>query len=141
MNVLSTQSSIEDAASRLKSVFDTKGQIDDSNSMVMASFGYNTYEELKAAAKNRMDHINREYCLTSMPDDFLLVDYKKIVSDLQEACADSIKPLLKEAYKDEGVRSYCLTQIDQIANAAKYKQEIWRIDDKIAAVKESNGEI
>ena len=141
MNVLSTQSSIEDAASRLKSVFDTKGQIDDSNSMVMASFGYNTYEELKAAAKNRMDHINREYCLTSMPDDFLLVDYKKIVSDLQEASADSIKPLLKEAYKDEGVRSYCLTQIDQIANAAKYKQEIRRIDDKIAAVKESNGEI
>ena len=141
MNVLSTQSSIEDAASRLKSVFDTKGQIDDSNSMVMASFGYNTYEELKEAAKNRMDYINREYCLTSMPDDFLLVDYKKIVSDLQEASADSIKPLLKEAYKDEGVRSYCLTQIDQIANAAKYKQEIRRIDDKIAAVKESNGEI
>ena len=34
-----------------------------------------------------------------------------------------------------------MTQIDQIANAAKYKQEIKRIDDKIAAVKESNGEI
>ena len=51
MNVLSTQSSLEDAEARLKMVFDAKGQIDDSNSMVMASFGYDTYENLKKSSK------------------------------------------------------------------------------------------
>lgn len=141
MNLLSTQSSIEEAGARLKVIFDEKGRIDDSNSMVMASFGYNTYEELKKAAKERMIYINREYCLTSMPEDFLMVDYKKVVSDLQESFVESIKPLLTEAYYDEKIHSYCLTQINQKLNAEKYWEEIRRIDNEIADIKTHNEDI
>lgn len=141
MNVLSTQSSLEDAEARLKMVFDAKGQIDDSNSMVMASFGYDTYENLKKAARARLDFINQEYCLAKMPEDFLLVDYKKIVSDLQEASADSIKPLLEEAYRDEKIYLYCMNQIKQPLQAGKYQQEVRAIDEKIDDIKSLNSNL
>lgn len=141
MNLLSTQSSIEDAEARLKAVFDARGQIDDSNSMVMAAFGYDTYENLKNAARTRMNYINHMYRLASMPDDFLLVDYKKIVSDLQESSADSIKPLLAEAYYDEQVHLFCLNQINQPSHVGKYLGEVRRIDNNIASFRGDNSEI
>lgn len=141
MNVFSTQSSIENAESWLTKVFDAKGQIDDSNSMVMASFGYESYEELKEAAKTRMDYINREYCLDKMPEDFLLVDYKKMVSDLQESSAESIKPLLAKSYHDENVHSFCLNRINQPPYAGKYQREVRQIDDKIESINQENSDI
>lgn len=141
MNVLSTQTSIENAASKMKTAFDAKGKIDDSNSMVMASFGYSTYEELKEAAKTRMDYLNREYCLDSMPEDFLLVDYKKIVSELQEVSSDSIKPLLKDAYNEATIQKYCLQQINQPMYGGKYLQEARIIDARIKDIEVANAEL
>lgn len=141
MNVLSSATSIKDLSSKLKVVFDKNGQIDDSNSMVMAAFGYNCYDELKMDAKKHMDNINQKYCLKDKPDDFLIVDYKKIVLDLQKASKDSIKELLNEAYDDEKVHSYCVKQIVQAHNGRNYNRNIGIIDDKISSFIEKNNNI
>ncbi len=141
MNTLSAVNSLEEAQQRLKKVFDEKGQFDDSNSMVMASFGYASYQELKAAASARMNYLNSAYSLRTQPDDFLLEDYQERVKKLRQEAAGQLMPLLQKAYQSAAIQKYCKGRIKSRALCEKYCAELHKIDEKIKEVSLKNEEI
>lgn len=143
MNTLCGVSSMEEAQRRFQDTFDAKGQIDDSNSMVMASFGYNTYEELRGEAARRMEYLNTTYSLPEQPDDFLLQDYQKKLQVLQQEYDERMKELLQKAYRLHSVSEYCRAQIEHPDFRETYCNcnEISSLQKKIGSTEQKNREI
>ena len=142
MATFSSRSSLDEVRERLQAIYDKRGgNTDDSNSIVMASFGYENYEELQKAAAERYEFLCEEYGIKEMPEDFFRVDYQKKFSDLQKSFADSMKPLLDEAYREEAIHNYCLAKAGQAGFGTRYRETFQTIEDRICEIRRKNEEI
>lgn len=77
LNVLIRTSSLLEAEKLLTETFDQYQQLDDSHSMAMVAFGFETYPELQAMARKRLLKLEEIYDLKNLPNDFFVEDYVK----------------------------------------------------------------
>jgi len=75
LNTFAQTGTLKQAAEQMTDTFDRYGKVDDSNSLVIAAFGFDPEHTLQAAARERLDALERQYSLGSKPEDFLVVDY------------------------------------------------------------------
>ena len=75
LNIFAQTGTLKQAAEQMTDTFNRYGQGDDSNSMAIAAFGFGPELTLQAAARDRLDALERQYGLSRMPEDFLVVDY------------------------------------------------------------------
>ncbi len=137
MSTFGAVNSWEEAETRITNMFNAKGQIDDSNSMILTAFGYENYGQFKEAAVRRMNELNETYALPSMPNDFLVEDYQKKLQLLQDKSADTLHPLLQRAYELRPIQSYCLKRANSPELTMKYGIEVAAIQAETERVKQS----
>lgn len=75
LNIFAQAGTLKQAAEQMTDTFDRYGHGDDSNSLAIAAFGFDQEHTLQAAARERLDELERQYGLSRMPEDFLVVDY------------------------------------------------------------------
>lgn len=141
MSTLGEADSLENAQDSLKNMFDLRGNHDDSNSLVMAAFGYADYTELKDAANKRMEYLNTKYLLDSQPDDFLVTDYQKHYQKLEQEYARQLMPILEEAYSLTAIQDYCMQQVHKPPFQQKYCGKIAEIQVAIRELHYKNKDI
>ena len=101
--------SAEGMGQSIDEAYITYGKHDDSNTLAMKFFGYESFEAFRESAGKRLEALNREY-LAELPD-LLERDY---VAENREAAAKapSLLAALKERFeKDEAVGAYCEQQV------------------------------
>ena len=136
MNTLLSSATLEEAAQNVKRMLDVKGRIDDCNSMAVTFFGFDDYEQIRAAAAARMETITTAY-LQGKPKDFLTVDYSKKLQKLQERAAEQIDPLLQSAFDLPIIRLYCAKRLSSPVNA-KYCRELHSIHERTQSLTQKN---
>lgn len=105
---LANSDSMEEAQQKITAMFDKGGQIDDSNSMIMAAFGFSQYAGLREFAKFRLESLYHKYELNKYPNDFLTTDYSKKFAPPPV----SVDELLERAYDSvPGLQKYCAERI------------------------------
>ncbi len=132
MNLWAQASSLEEARQRLQAVFDARGRMDDSNSLILTAFGYEDYGAFREAARRRLEWLNQEYGLDRLPEDFLVEDYQERARQRQKASAEALSPLLGEAYRLPAVQEYCRRQVEQPGFRSQYGGKAVRIQAEIA---------
>lgn len=124
MNTFAAASSMEEVKQTLQSTFDSIGGYDDSNSMVVSAFGYNSYWELKEAARARMKTLTEEYGLQQLPDNFLTTDYQERADFLRKEFTKRLQPVLEDTFHLPSVHTYCLQMIDTAPENGYWRSQI-----------------
>lgn len=123
LSAIANSGSYEELADRLKGTFDQFGKGDDSNSLAMAFFGFESFDALRSFAQNRNQFLNEQYKLPEKPSNFLRTDYAAIVKTLSKENGDQLKPLLDEAYLDSAIMRYCQECVEQPEIKKRYNSE------------------
>lgn len=97
--------SVEAAETKLIADFDTYGTHDDSSTLAMRTFGFESFESLREACARRSAAICAEY-LDKM-EDLLKTSYVDGFNKAEAALLSSMSALKKNIILDTGVREYC----------------------------------
>ncbi len=141
MTYLSKASSMEEAEAALKELFDQFGGIDDSNSMAGAAFGFESYEEIRRAAKEHLEALTDRYHLDDMPDDFLLTDYEQLLIRMEQEASGELAPLLELAYGLAPIHSYCASCVENKKFSGTYLKDLPGLNDEQRRLEGENARI
>lgn len=97
------------AMNKLSGVFSRYGRHDDSNTMALTTFGYESYEEIKKATEERMTYID-ENIVARLPD-ILERDYTSEVRTVQEGMTVAIGSIQRDAINCPGVIDFVKNEI------------------------------
>ncbi len=128
----------EAVAEGLEKFFATNGTHDDSSTIAMVAFGYETYEDLKKAAEKRLDKISEKF-LTELPE-VLEKDFTAQLSAAEEGNADEEKALKAKLDGEEKVKDFCAARIKEGAFAG-YNEKIQAIDGEKEKLEEATADI
>ena len=116
----------------IQEVFLTYGKHDDSSTIAMKFFGFDSFNAFQDCASRRLEVLNSEY-LTKMPD---LLD-RDYISEYEETASKLPARLsgLKAKFEGEtAVRDFCVEQIKS-GKFPAYEERIAKIDGKKAEIK------
>lgn len=116
----------------LTSFFAEYGRHDDSSTIAMKMFGYETFADLRASLARRLDVLQSTYF--DKMSDLLDMDYDAAYSENDRAMAGRLTSLKDKFASEEGVRAYCLRDL-MAGKYAPYTERIREVDEKIAAEK------
>lgn len=133
LDSLSANSTIEDAQKELTDFFVENGRHDDSSTIAMRIFGYDSFEVLKEAANRRLNTIQSEY-LDEMPD-LLDTDYSLEYEQCESELPERLKGIKERFEADEKVKEYCESLVKN-AECPEYTEYIARIDAQIGEARE-----
>ena len=114
----------------LTSFFLEYGRHDDSSTIAMKMFGYETFEVFKDDCLKRMDVLRAEY-LDKMPD-LLDTDYVYAYEECERTFPRYLADLKEKFSSEQGVDDYCSEYIKE-GKYAPYLDRINAIDQKISA--------
>ena len=112
--------SFDNAMLSLYAMYKDHGKHDDSNTLALTTFGYDSYEDVQKAVMARMEDIN-ENIVGKLPD-ILERDYTGEKVRLEADIANKIDSIRGEAIECDGVISFVKQKI-QDEGYAPYKQE------------------
>ena len=124
--------SIEDAENKLVIAFDTYGTHDDSSSLAMRCFGYESYQSFKEACQERLDTINNEY-LNQM-EGLLDFDYISEYERAEEAYPVQLSSLKKRFESEQAIIDFCSEAL-KTGKFKPYAEKKQNIAKKIAIEK------
>ncbi|MBO5714880.1 MAG: hypothetical protein J6S23_00615 [Clostridia bacterium] len=117
----------------LTSFFLDYGRHDDSSTIAMKIFGYESFEDFKAACLNRMSVLNAEY-FDGMSD-LLDVDYISAYEEYERTFPSKLASLKEKFSSEQGVIDYCSDYIKE-GKYAPYLDRINAINNKISSEKQ-----
>ncbi|MBQ9692556.1 MAG: hypothetical protein IJV70_05315 [Clostridia bacterium] len=97
--------SVEAVENKLISDYDTYGTHDDSSTLAMRCFGYESFESFKAACQKRMDALNEEYFFKMQ--DLLDTDYVMTYDGSKSILETKVAALKDRIASDNKVKEYC----------------------------------
>ena len=121
----------ESMGESIHETFLTYGRHDDSSTIAMKMFGYESFEDFQKCAESRLAVLESEY-LSKMPDllgtDFV-TEYQEVAAKLPAKLA-----VLKDRFeKEEAVLDYCEKQV-LAGKYSGFKDKLKAIDNEIASV-------
>lgn len=125
--------STEKMSEYLTSFFLDYGRHDDSSTIAMKMFGYETYESFNAACLNRMRVLHAEYF--DKMEDLLDVDYVSAYEECERTFPSQLASLKEKFSSEQGVIDYCSDYI-KAGKYTPYLDRIHAIDEKISAEKQ-----
>lgn len=140
LDAINENDSIESIENKLISDYDTYGTHDDSSTLAMRCFGYESLDAFKAACRKRIDTLNADYL--SKLEDLLTTDYIYSYDNCIDTLKSNVIGLRDRIVSDSGVRGFCANCIlkgeypesygasEKIAN--HYSDKIRILDDAIA---------
>jgi len=124
---ISASQDMQGAAKGLEEFFVTNGTHDDSSTIALAAFGFETYAELKALADKRLEEMAEKF-LTELPE-VLETDFASKLETAEVGNADEEKSLKAKLDGEEKVKEFCALRIKEGAYEA-YNEKIQVIDDE-----------
>lgn len=121
---------MEKLGEALYSFFVVNGRHDDSSTIAMKAFGYESYDALKQSFRARLDILNSEY-FEKMPD-ILDVDYGEICEDYERKLPIQLAAIKEKFSETQVAVDYCSEYIKS-GQFAPYTDRIKEIDEKIAS--------
>ena len=94
---------------KLEEIYLKYGTHDDSSTMALTTFGYESYDDLKKAASERLKKINEDY-IDKMPD-FLENSYIDAVERAKKTATIRNNAIAVELYKRPVVAEYCKNKV------------------------------
>lgn len=122
----------EKMAESIYTVFLDYGKHDDSSTIAMKMFGYDSFESLQESASRRLAVLNDEY-ISKMPD---LLE-RDFVAEYEESAAKFPARLagLKTKFEGENaVRDYCVEQV-KTGKYPPYEERIRKVDERVNEAK------
>ena len=104
------------------------GRHDDSSTIAMKMFGYDTYEDFKTACSNRLKALQEEYF--DKMSDLLDSDYVYEYGEYERTFPKQLSVLKEDFQAQQGVMDYCKEYVEA-GNSALYLDKINEIDRKI----------
>lgn len=117
----------------LTSFFIDYGRHDDSSTIAMKMFGYETFDTFKAACQNRLNVLNSEYF--EKMGDLLDVDYVSACEEYDRTIPSQFASLKEKFSSEQGVIDYCSDYIKS-GKYTPYVDRIHEIDEKISSEKQ-----
>ena len=121
--------SIENAENALVEKYDVYGTHDDSSTLALRTFGYNSFDELKSACNSRMAFLNERYL--SKMDDLLTEDYVTKCQRLENDLKTTLSSVKERFTADPAVIEWCRNYIAS-GKYLPYSQAVESIDAKMA---------
>lgn len=121
---------MEEVETSLTNTFYEYGKHDDSSTIALKAFGFDSYEQLQQEAQKRLATITAQY-IDEMPD-LLDTDYHLMEAEIQEEKTLKAKELRRDLANDEGVIAYCKQQIVN-SEYPVFAQKMVAVKDKLAS--------
>lgn len=99
----------EEFETKMTEFFQAAGKHDDSSTIAMKSYGYGSYEELKAEAVRRYAKLDEEY-MAKMAD-LLDVDYIKEFADISRKTDSALGAFKERLFAQEAVDKWCEVEV------------------------------
>jgi len=120
LHMLSLAESADEFTRKLKELYDVRGGYDDSNSMAIAAFGFDSYQDLREAAKARMETLEKTYDLGSLPPEFFTEDYKALFETRYQKVESELEDFLMQAYRLDSIHDHCCRQMSMPLYSERY---------------------
>ena len=128
--------SVEKMGEYLTAFFVENGRHDDSSTLAMKMFGYDTFASLQASLARRLQVLQNLYF--GRMSDLLDADYEAAFGESDRALAGQLASLKEKFAAEAGVTAYCTREI-RAGKYAPYTERIREVDGKIAAERQRIG--
>ena len=120
----------------LTSFFAEYGRHDDSSTIAMKMFGYDTFASLQTSLARRLQVLQRTYF--DRMSDLLDMDYDAAFAENERTMTGRLASLKEKFASEEGVTMYCTREL-RAGKYAPYTERIREVDDKISVERQRIG--
>lgn len=138
LETIVAENDLDCVAASLENTFLEYGRHDDSSTIAMKFFGYENFESIKEAAKNRLEVLNKKYfeMLPSLLDE----DYATSIEEFKSSCPDDLKALKSDLQALPCVKQHCF-EIMKKGQFDIYNSRVAPLEAKVAEHKNKHKEI
>ncbi len=122
----------EQAGEELTKFYYASSVKDDSSTIALKAFGYETYEQLKEACARRLAAMDEKYL--SKMEDLLTVDYTYQREECDRIFPTKLQSLKGRFAEETAVKMYCRQQVEN-GKFPPYEENIRRVDAQIEGVR------
>lgn len=138
LETIVAENDLDAVSAKLENIFLEYGKHDDSSTIAMRFFGYENFEAIKTAAKNRIEVLNKKYFET-LPT-LLDEDYATNIEEYKSTCPDDLKALKNDLENLPSVKQHCF-EIMKNGQFDVYNSRVAPLDAKVAEHKNKYKEI